>query len=69
MFFALLVCIYSADTKDFNYKGSDDIFQVHGKYKFELWGAQGGGGYYNADKLSNGGQGAYVYGEANFDSV
>ena len=52
--------------KDFNYKGTDETFKVHGRYKFELYGTQGGGGCDNADIKSSGGKGAYVYGEGSF---
>ena len=65
MIFALFI-IKGIQYKEFNYKGSYEKYPVHGTYTFELWGAQGGGGYHDGYKESQGGKGAYVYGEASF---
>ena len=65
MIFALFI-IKGIQYKEFTYKGSEETYTVHGTYKFELWGAQGGGGYDDSDLSSEGGKGAYVYGEASF---
>ena len=67
MIISLLIC-HGMQSTVFNYRGSNENYTVHGIYKFELWGAQGGGGYDNGDLLSKSGKGAYVYAEASFSS-
>ena len=55
---------YAGDTVfNFDYTGAEQTFiaPVSGTYKVELWGASGGGYYYN-DKDFHGGNGAYVLG-------
>ena len=55
---------YSGQTVfDFDYTGGEQTFiaPVSGTYKVELWGASGGGYYFN-DKDFHGGNGAYVSG-------
>ena len=48
----------------FDYTGTEQIFTVEarGKYKLEVWGAQGGGSYQYASKNCIGGYGAYSTG-------
>ena len=52
----------------FTYTGKSVNFEAYGTYKFQLWGAQGGGGYINSQIKYQGGKGAYVTGVANFSS-
>ena len=56
-------------TKEYTYKGHEETFEVHGKYKFELYGAQGGGGFLNGVPSSLGGEGAYAYGDITFENA
>ncbi|MCT4688027.1 glycine-rich protein, partial [Vallitalea sp.] len=51
--------IHNGERKTFRYNGSNYIYNVpiNGKYKLEVWGAEGGNG--------SGGKGGYSYGEIN----
>ena len=53
---------YDSYTKDFEYNGNYQTFKApySGKYTFELWGAQGGTGYYSTQPTP--GKGAYTKG-------
>ena len=53
----------TAIQQDFSYKGKEETLSVHGEYKIEVWGAQGGGGYEDVDRKSEGGKGAYAWGQ------
>lgn len=62
-------CITGDNIFTFDYTGSIQTLTLEksGKYKLEVWGAQGGSTEYGANK-SNGGYGAYSIGSINLDS-